>query len=282
MAKNGFYAVANGRNVGVYTTWAECRAQVSGYPSARYKKFGTESEALAFIANYQLGCKPLVSNVFEMIKRNIMGAVCREIRRELRNVLRVPPQLAIAAYSCFKKSCRKRKTTESLPDLQQAPKRLEDCNSEIWKDAVVVYTDGACPNNGRGTAKAGYGIYWGPGHKDNTYGPVHGAPTNNRGELLAVDIALKQAVENKIPCIVVRTDSQLLIKSMDVYMEKWKKFFFPQFSCRDSGFVKTNICRNSWKTSSGGEVKNQDLLRSIDASTRKIHVRFIKHLFLHS
>ncbi|VDM64053.1 unnamed protein product [Angiostrongylus costaricensis] len=216
MAKNGFYAVAKGRNVGVYTTWAECRAEVSGYPSARYRKFGTESEALAFIANCQLGCKPLVSNVFETIKRNIKGAaVC----------------YGLLFFTCGFYS-----------------------NSEIWKDAVVVYTDGACPNNGRGTAKAGYGIYWGPGHEDNTYGCVHGAQTNNRGELLAVDIALKQAIRNKIPCIVVRTDSQLLIKSMDVYMEKWKK--------------------NSWKTSSGGEVKNQDLLRSIDASTRKLHVKF--------
>lgn len=40
--------------------------------------------------------------------------------------------------------------------------------------------------------KAGYGVYWGSGHADNTCGPVHGAATNNRGELLAVDVALKQ------------------------------------------------------------------------------------------
>ncbi|KAJ1357707.1 hypothetical protein KIN20_015903 [Parelaphostrongylus tenuis] len=233
MAKNGFYAVANGRNVGVYTTWAQCSAQVNGYPSARYKKFNTESEALAFIANYQLGCKS---------GNSTCGATV------------TPTTVALATRTSIQRSDRKRKTSESLPELSHSTKRTEDCYSGIWKDAAIVYTDGACSNNGRGTAKAGYGIYWGPDHRDNAYGPVHGAATNNRGELLAVDIALKQAIQKKLQRIVVRTDSQLLIKSMDEYMKKWKK--------------------NSWRTSTGGEVKNQDLLRSIDASTGKIQVKF--------
>ena len=29
---------------------------------------------------------------------------------------------------------------------------------------VRVYTDGACVNNGRHSAKAGIGVYWGPDH----------------------------------------------------------------------------------------------------------------------
>ncbi|VDK48266.1 unnamed protein product, partial [Cylicostephanus goldi] len=36
MAKGaGFYAVANGRNIGIYTTWDQCRAQIDGYPKPR-------------------------------------------------------------------------------------------------------------------------------------------------------------------------------------------------------------------------------------------------------
>lgn len=35
MAKGGFYAVANGRKVGVYGTWDECRKQVDGFAKAR-------------------------------------------------------------------------------------------------------------------------------------------------------------------------------------------------------------------------------------------------------
>ncbi|KIH67396.1 hypothetical protein ANCDUO_02270 [Ancylostoma duodenale] len=131
MAKGGFYAVANGRNVGVYTTWDQCRAEVNGFPQAS--------------------------------------------------------------------------------DLA------------IWKDAPVVYTDGACSGNGRKAAKAGYGVYWGSGHADNRFGPVHGPATNNRGELEAVDVALKQAIGKQMKCIIVRTDSQLLMKSMDSYMDTWKR-----------------------------------------------------------
>ena len=29
---------------------------------------------------------------------------------------------------------------------------------------VIVYTDGACVNNGRHVAQAGIGVYWGPNH----------------------------------------------------------------------------------------------------------------------
>lgn len=44
-----FYAVANGRNVGLFTTWKECQSSVIGFPNARFKKFETREEAEQFI-----------------------------------------------------------------------------------------------------------------------------------------------------------------------------------------------------------------------------------------
>ena len=44
-----YYAVARGRAPGIYPTWGECSAQVQNFSGARYKKFGTESEAREFI-----------------------------------------------------------------------------------------------------------------------------------------------------------------------------------------------------------------------------------------
>ncbi|KAJ8566215.1 hypothetical protein ON010_g6911 [Phytophthora cinnamomi] len=54
MAKGGFYAVAAGRSTGVFTTWAECEAQVKGFTGCRYKKFKTSAEARAFVDDYKL------------------------------------------------------------------------------------------------------------------------------------------------------------------------------------------------------------------------------------
>jgi len=44
-----FYAVANGRRVGVFSTWKECQSSVIGFPNARFKKFETREEAEQFI-----------------------------------------------------------------------------------------------------------------------------------------------------------------------------------------------------------------------------------------
>lgn len=44
-----FYAVKEGRNKGIYTTWDECKEQVHGYKDAKFKKFNTKEEALEFI-----------------------------------------------------------------------------------------------------------------------------------------------------------------------------------------------------------------------------------------
>ncbi len=48
MAGGAFYAVAKGRRVGVFSTWAECERQVKGFTGAKYKKFPTLAEAQEF------------------------------------------------------------------------------------------------------------------------------------------------------------------------------------------------------------------------------------------
>jgi ribonuclease HI len=44
-----FYAVANGRTIGLFSTWKECQSSVIGFPNARFKKFETREEAEQFI-----------------------------------------------------------------------------------------------------------------------------------------------------------------------------------------------------------------------------------------
>ena len=45
-----FYAVANGKNIGIFSSWDECKASVNGYKNATYKKFDKRQAAEAFMA----------------------------------------------------------------------------------------------------------------------------------------------------------------------------------------------------------------------------------------
>ena len=49
MAKNKFYAVKCGHETGIFKTWAECEAQVKGYPNAQFKSFGLEELAQEYL-----------------------------------------------------------------------------------------------------------------------------------------------------------------------------------------------------------------------------------------
>lgn len=47
-----YYAVANGRNIGVYDTWAKCLQEVHGYSRAVYQSFANKEEAIKFTSDY--------------------------------------------------------------------------------------------------------------------------------------------------------------------------------------------------------------------------------------
>ena len=44
-----YYAVKNGRKIGIFETWDECKEQVSGFSGAEYKSFTKKEDALAFL-----------------------------------------------------------------------------------------------------------------------------------------------------------------------------------------------------------------------------------------
>lgn len=46
-----YYAVKNGRVPGIYTSWDDCRKQVTGFSGAVYKGFTSRSDALEFLGS---------------------------------------------------------------------------------------------------------------------------------------------------------------------------------------------------------------------------------------
>lgn len=58
MAKNRFYVVWRGNEVGVFDSWDRCRQQIEGYKGALYKSFDSrESAEQAFISGYEASKK---------------------------------------------------------------------------------------------------------------------------------------------------------------------------------------------------------------------------------
>lgn len=51
-SRKKFYAVAEGRDPGIYKTWVEAKNQVHQFSGAIYKSFNTYFEAKRFIAEY--------------------------------------------------------------------------------------------------------------------------------------------------------------------------------------------------------------------------------------
>ena len=86
-----YYAVKEGRVPGVYTTWAECEAQVKGYPGADYKKFNNEEDARLFVYGV---CETITTmnqmefKGYEPGVQNIKPSTLEEIKLGLEGILK--------------------------------------------------------------------------------------------------------------------------------------------------------------------------------------------------
>lgn len=87
MAKNKYYVVWHGVQPGIYTTWAECEAQVKGRPEAVYKSFPTLSEAETAFAG----------DPIDYIKRSATPANPPDYRHD--TILPLPPEVRAEALA---------------------------------------------------------------------------------------------------------------------------------------------------------------------------------------
>ncbi|KAK7688812.1 hypothetical protein QCA50_008352 [Cerrena zonata] len=71
---NAFYAVARGRNPGVYRTWDDCEEQVADVKGARYKKFSSEAEAVVYVEKYNGGNSKPSSSAHPQASTGTSGA----------------------------------------------------------------------------------------------------------------------------------------------------------------------------------------------------------------
>src|SRR3954470_6088066 len=136
------------------------------------------------------------------------------------------------------------------PQRRRAP--AKESVLEVGAGEVLVWTDGACRGNpGPGGWAA---IVVAPGDEEPVELSGHEpATTNNRMELTAALAGLQALPDASRACIV--TDSRLMLDSMTKWIAGWK--------------------RKGWKTAGGDPVKNQDLIRALDAEIgRHVAIRW--------
>jgi ribonuclease HI len=118
---------------------------------------------------------------------------------------------------------------------------------------ALVWTDGACCGNpGAGGWAAVVVPPGGGGTVELSGGEPH--TTNNRMEYMAAIEGLRSLDPGSSACIV--TDSRLMLDSMTKWIHGWK--------------------RRGWRTAGGDPVKNQDLVRALEAEIER-HARVRWH-----
>lgn len=118
---------------------------------------------------------------------------------------------------------------------------------------IKIYTDGACKGN---PGVGGWGAIIMQDEKNIELFGGENETTNNRMELMAVIMALKEISSNLE--LTIYTDSTYVQKGISEWIKNWKV--------------------NNWRSSSKKPVKNKDLWIELDeaADSRKINWEWVK------
>ena len=132
------------------------------------------------------------------------------------------------------------------------------------KDMITVFTDGACSNNGRPTAKAGLGVYFGKNDDRNVAKPIIGKQSNNTAELSAVIEVFTILVKE------IELNEEIIIYSDSIYTIRW------------AGEYGTKCEKKGWVTSSGEELPNLELGKTLYLLCKKYKNVKLEHIKAHT
>lgn len=137
-------------------------------------------------------------------------------------------------------------------------------------NSIVIAVDGACRRNGTTEAVAAAGVFVGEESQYNKSVVLEGPrATNQVAELSAGILALQQAMEiqskwsgdEPLQQVVIKADSQYLVKGMTEWVFKWKE--------------------NGYRTSKGTQVTNSALFEELQGLIGQLNERGIEVLFWH-
>ena len=91
--------------------------------------------------------------------------------------------------------------------------KTKQAPQEPWPPKVIIYTDGASRGN-PGPASVGIFVTDESGETVHEYGERLGHQTNNFAEYTGVIRGLELALEHQVKDVVLRSDSELMVKQM--------------------------------------------------------------------
>ncbi|KAL9115623.1 MAG: hypothetical protein Q9187_007223 [Circinaria calcarea] len=145
----------------------------------------------------------------------------------------------------------------------------EDCGRlQRHTDSLIIAVDGACRGNGTTKALSAIGVYFAKDSSWNSSTPVYDpTPSNQKAELraclraLATAIAVKVHEMEHLSQIVIKADSEYVVKGMTEWIFKWET--------------------NGYKTSKGVPVTNADLFQDVNQMVTKLNQHGVEVLFWH-
>ncbi|KAL3494894.1 Caulimovirus viroplasmin-domain-containing protein [Aspergillus germanicus] len=153
MEATRFYAIQRGHKPGVYTNWANAQEQIKGFQRPRYKKFATREEAEDFV---KLGG--------ELTKvAGAPGMSSEDPKDDQGNTIE-PGEgpLPAGAEDGFDPNVLLDPKTGKVVYKSSGEKATTKTQPKAPPGMLRIYTDGSSLKNGRATAAAGVGVYFGP------------------------------------------------------------------------------------------------------------------------
>ena len=230
-----YYVVKKGNRTGIFKTWSECKAAVEGYSSPIFRKFTSYNEASEFFKS-------------EIVESKFSSTNSKPFTSNKDS--KKPEATSPADMDKIHKLTLNIKSSQYSDELNYNVSGWNVIDNEIY-----IFTDGSSRKS-KDYFNSGIGVYI--GYQCTNIKEQYNNKTNNQCELMAMDYAFKLIVRyyrelsqmNKVIKIV--SDSEYSIKACSVWLKSWKT--------------------NNWKTAKGEDVKNKELIESIDGSMMRIKV----------
>ena len=279
MNNEKYYVVRKGHHIGIFKTWGECKKAVEGYKNPIFRKFDTFEEAKEFLktgskssssvnitTKSSLTDKTIQLTTTKKSKTNGNGNVNRNSNGNGNGNGNANSNANTNTHTNETKS-RNYVSDEDILKMKQSLSTIksshysDDLNYNVrsWTlidDELYIFTDGSSRKSKtkEDYFNSGVGVYI--GLNCTNIKEQYNDKTNNQCELMGMDYAFKLIVKYYRELIDIKkvikivSDSEYSIKACSVWLSSWKK--------------------NNWRTAKGDDVKNKDLIESIDASMQRI------------